>query len=193
MFKPSLTPRLKVAVAGLSMTGALLGAATPALALTNTGDTVATVQANDETNLKFRVPAVIPFAADNNGVLTGPSPDATKIENLSPFAIHITKMEVGAMGTWNLADDATKSDKDNTIDFQVGPEGELQDAFTASQDGGIDTSASKGFDMNYMGSGNDTIPLFSQGDINKVSMDISTPKEAALITWTAAAGRSPEY
>lgn len=157
---------------------------------TNQGTTRVTVRA-DNSNLMFRVPTLIPFSAAADGVLTGPSADATTIENLSVFPIHVVNMQVEKDIVWELTDNASASSAENSVDFQIGPEGSLIDAYAASQPDGTDLSRSSLYDMGYHGSGRDTIPLQTTGDVAKVSHDIYYEAyRVATIVWTLEAGSS---
>lgn len=117
-------------------------------------------------NVNFKVPTVIPFIAKADGTLQGPSEDATTIDNLSAYGIHVTNMKIDAMNTWTIAADAKTGTAQNSIDFKVGPEGALQDASAAMQGTGIDLSKNATFDMGYQGiaGGSDKIKLKTSGN-----------------------------
>lgn len=179
--------RVSAVVCGLAIAACTFGAATPALAANN-GTTQVTVKASND-NLAFRVPTIIPFSAAADGKLTGPSAAATKIENLSVFSIHVTNMKVAKESPWTLSADATKATVDNTIDFQVGPKGNLKDAFAASQGTGTNLSKDATYNMTYKGSSNSTIPLETTGDIARSTGDIyHNASKIGTITWTLEAG-----
>lgn len=191
MNKKPVTHRAKAIACGLALAACTLGAATPAMA-DNTGTTQVTVQASNE-NLAFRVPTIIPFSAAADGVLTGPSPSATQIENLSVFSIHVTNMKVDSVAPWALTSDAATSKSDNSIDFQVGPEGATYDAFAASRGNGTDLSRDRNFNMYYKGNVGSTLPLVTTGDISRSTGDIyHTSSKVGTITWTLEAGLSPQ-
>ena len=80
-------------------------------------------------NLAFTVPVEIDFVADSHGVLTGPSAEATYIENESAFAIHGSSLDVDAVNGWNIVADASAASAANSIDFQAGPSADMQDAY----------------------------------------------------------------
>ena len=79
--------------------------------------------------------------------LQGPSENATTIDNLSAYGIHVTNMKVTTEDTWNIAADAKKGTAQNCIDFKVGPENASQDAYAAAQGTGIDLSKNAFFDI----------------------------------------------
>ena len=105
---------MKAAVGAVMLGCGIALAATPALANENKGSTEVTVVASNE-NLAFRVPTIIPFSAAADGVLTGPSPSAALIENLSVFSIHVVNMEVATDAPWTLMDSAQGSMVDNIV------------------------------------------------------------------------------
>lgn len=152
-----------------------------------TGTTEVTLKA-DESNLMFEVPTVIPFTAAPGGVLTGPSAGVAYIKNNSAYAIHVINMKVAAENGWTIVSDASQAKTDNSIDFQVGPDGALKDAAAAA--GGTSLSTEKKFDMGYSGSSTDKIPLTTTGDVARVAKDILKSGKVATITWTLEAGTS---
>lgn len=181
---------LAQAAIGIGLAALISGGSTAAMAAPNTGTTEVTVRASNE-NLKFRVPTIIPFSAAADGKLTGPSAQATQIENLSVFGIHVINMAVKQETPWTLVADAAKSQKENSIDFQVGPSGKLEDAYGASKGSGIDLSAKSDWNLTYAGSEGDGIPLSTTGDIAKSTGDIyHAADKVATITWTLEAGQS---
>lgn len=182
-------PKSMRAAVGAVMLGCGIAlAATPALASENKGSTEVTVVASND-NLAFRVPTIIPFSAAADGVLTGPTPSATLIENLSVFSIHVVNMEVATDKPWTLMDSAQGSMVDNSIDYQVGPAGDLKDAFAASAEGGMDLSHDAAYNMGYDGSDTCKLPLETTGDIARSTGDIyHEASKVGTITWTLEAG-----
>ena len=155
----------------------------------NSGQTQVTVQA-DDSNIVFQVPTVIAFSANADGTLTGPTASSTTIKNLSVFGIHVTNMLVEQESPWVLVADASNSNQSNAIDFQVGPESDMRDALSASQTGGVDTSAIEAWDMGYEGSENDSIALSTTGNVANATQALSdTGSKVATITWTVEPGQ----
>ncbi len=190
MFKTA-KPFARHAVPLACSLGLITAMAVPSIALAagKTGTTKVTVTAS-EANMDCKVPTVIPFSAGPDGVLTGPSPSGTTIENHSLFDIHVTNMSVEAQEPWQIVEDAESSDQENAIDFQVGPTADPKDAFDATQPGGIDLSSSAQWDLDYDGGAKDTLELESTGNISKTTQDLSGGgSHVATITWTLAAGQ----
>ena len=155
----------------------------------NSGQTQVTVQA-DDSNIVFQVPTVIAFSANADGTLTGPTASETTIKNLSVFGIHVTNMSIEEESPWMLVADASAASQDNAIDFQVGPESDMRDAFNASQVGGIDLSTIEAWDMGFEGSENDSIALSTTGNVANATQALSdTGSKVATITWTVEPGQ----
>ena len=179
------------ALAGAVLAGVLAaGCMTPAVALADAvsqGTTQVTVVADPSQTLKFEVPTVIPFAAGPDGVLVGPSKEATRITNKSVFGIHVTKAAVKAEGAWNIVADAAKAPAQtkNAIDFQFGPTRQVDAASALSS---ADTSSDAGFNMGYAGSGRESVAIDTAGDVAHVEADLSKENGDATITWTVAPG-----
>ena len=142
--------RALVVGAGLALALAMGAAPTTALAEGRVGTTDVTIRTEID-NIMFKAPTVIPFVASADGTLQGPSENATTIDNLSAYGIHVTNMKVTAEDTWNIAADAKKGTAQNCIDFKAGPENASQDAYAAAQGTGIDLSKNAFFDMGYQG------------------------------------------
>lgn len=185
--------RALVVGAGLALALAMGTAPTTALAEGRVGTTDVTIRTEID-NITFKAPTVIPFVAKADGTLQGPSEDATTIDNLSAYGIHVTNMKIDAMNTWTIAADAKTGTAQNSIDFKVGPEGALQDASAAMQGTGIDLSKNATFDMGYQGiaGGSDKIKLKTSGNVARVTRDIfhvtGEGDQVATITWTVEPG-----
>ena len=156
--------RALVVGAGLALALAMGAAPTPAMAAGRVGTTKVMVRTEID-NVEFKVPTVIPFVAKADGTLQGPSEDATTIDNLSAYGVHVTNMKIDAMNTWTIAADAKAGTAQNSIDFKVGPDGALQNASAAMQGTGLDLSKNAAFDMGYQGiaGGTDKIKLKTSG------------------------------
>lgn len=197
MFYQHFGPKTATVACGLGLAASLLGTATPAIAAEFTGPSGTTevkVEATAE-NMKFRVPTVISFAADAAGELTGPSADATKIENLSVFGIHVTGMKVAQESPWNIVADkeaAAAASTDNNIAFSVGPDGAVRNAADAMGDSGVDLSGEHAYNMSYQGDQGDAVKLLSSGSVAKVSGGALQDEgsKVATITWTLAPGNA---
>lgn len=195
MYKKRLGSKALAAACGLGLAASLLGTAGPAFAQDfSTGETGSTeVQLKaDTSNMTFRVPTVINFAAGADGELTTPSDEATAIENLSVFGIHVTGMKVTAEESWNIVADkqaAASASTNNNITFSVGPDGAAQNAADATGNG-VDLSANTAFNMTYQGGADDTLELLSSGSIARVdgSKLSGENTKVATITWTLAPG-----
>ena len=171
--------RALVVGAGLALALAMGASPTPAMAAGRVGSTKVMVRTEID-NIEFKAPTVIPFVAQADGTLQGPSEDATTIDNHSAYGIHVTNMKTGTA--------------QNSIDFKVGPEGALQDASAATQGTGIDLSKNATFDMGYQGiaGGSDKIKLKTSGNVARVTRDIfhitGEGDQVATITWTVEPG-----
>lgn len=185
--------RALVVGAGLALALTMGAAPTPALAEGRVGTTDVTIKTEID-NIMFNAPTVIPFVAKADGTLQGPSENATTIDNLSAYGIHVTNMKITAEDTWSIAADAKKGTAQNCIDFKVGPDNASQDAYTATQGTGIDLSKNALFDMGYQGiaDGTDKIKLKTSGNVARVTRDIfhvtGTGDQVASITWTVEPG-----
>ena len=151
-----------------------------------TGSTKVTVTADNE-NLRFRVPTVIPFVAASDGTLTGPSPEATRIENLSAFGLKVTNVRVEGSSGWTHSSDVNGAD--NSIDWVLGPQGAQVSAAEASKGEGTAISDAK-WNMTYQSDSTETddILLYTSGTVGRVTQDISSPVHIGTVTFTLAAG-----
>ena len=177
--------------AGLTLALAMGAAPTAAMAEVRAGTTDVTVKA-DMSNVSFKAPTVIPFAAKADGTLVGPSDKTITIDNLSAYGIHVTNMKVTAKNDWTIVADAKTAQ--NSIDFKVGPDKAEKDASSATQTTGLDLSKDASFDMKYKGiaDGTDKIKLNVSGHVARVTRDIyratGTGDQVASITWTVEPG-----
>lgn len=193
------TPRALLVGAGLALGLAAALAPTPALAADRVQSTEVLLRTEID-NVSFKVPTVIPFVAHADGTLDGPSADATTIENLSAYGIHVTNMKVASSTGWALEATPSAGTAENSINFNVGPADSLQNAYTASQGTGIDLSGNAYFDMKYQGSGADVLKLeTSGGTVARVTADIyrdaqgkpygkDKGAQVGTITWTVEPG-----
>ena len=178
---------------GAGLTLALAMGAAPTMAEVRVGTTDVTVKA-DISNVSFKAPTVIPFAAQADGTLVGPSDKTITIDNLSAYGIHVTNMKVTAKNDWTIVADAKTGSAQNSIDFKVGPDKAEKDASSATQTTGLDLSKDVSFDMKYKGiaDGTDKIKLNVSGHVARVTRDIyhagGTGDQVASITWTVEPG-----
>lgn len=188
--------RALVVGAGLALALSMGAAPTPALAEGRVGTTEVTIKTEID-NIMFKAPTVIPFVAKADGTLQGPSADATTIDNLSAYGIHVTNMKIEAKNDWNIVADAKTGTAQNSIDFKVGPAKALQDAHAATQEAGLNLSANTSFNMGYQGiaDGTDKLKLQTSGNVARVTRDIFHPTgegdQVASITWTVEPGAQP--
>ena len=185
----SIKNKLAAVACGLALVGTV-AAPVAALAVegTNTGTTDVTIRSlkvkdseghdTDADQLTFTVPTKIPFYADATGKLTTANNDL-KIVNGSVFPIHVTKMNVGNLNGWNLVEDVKKDSGDNAIQFTV------NDAKAAAE---VDLSKDASWNMDYAGSGHETVSLTAEGYVARVSHDLKNESKVGTITWTLAAG-----
>lgn len=178
----------------LALSASLL-ATSPCIALANetgeviegrSGTTRVTVVATDG-NLKFRVPTVIPFVADYDGTLQGPSAETTYIENLSAFAIKVTNVKVNAENGWSHTEDLTA--QDNSVSWAIGPSDYMVSASGATSEAGISISNAS-WNMSYGGAASDADKIFlaTGGEVQKVTKDISSAVQIGTVTFTVAPG-----
>lgn len=189
------SPRRHVARAGALLAGTALTLGLvipPASAFAAEDDrignntTLVTVVASDA-NLRFRVPTIIPFVAASDGTLTGPSPEATKIENLSAFGLKVTNVKVSSENGWNHSSDVNGSD--NSIDWMLGPKGSMIRAANAAGESGT-AITNPLWNMTYYSADTttDDIALETSGNVGRVTQDISTPVHIGTVTFTIAPG-----
>lgn len=153
-------------------------AATPAIAET-TGTTDVTIQvSNEDGNIAWSAPTVVPMKATAAGTLIGPGADALSIKNLSAFPIRVKTMDAQAADPFHLVADVDKSTGDN--DFQMSVNGVAATPAVELADDGT-------WAMGYAGNadGTDMLPLtVSAAKIARVTEDLSQAKKAATVTWT---------
>lgn len=184
--------RVRVALIRLAVTtaaGAALATLSPMPAIAaegNTGNTKVTVQA-DDSNLRFKVPTVIPFVAASDSTLTGPTADATRIENLSAYGLKVTNVKVTSNNGWNHTEDISAAD--DSIDWSLGPTGAPVRAAAAATDNGIDITSAQ-WNMTYQSDvvETDDIKLETSGTVGRVATDISSPVHIGTVTFTLAPG-----
>lgn len=148
--------------------------------------TLVTVVASD-TNLRFKVPTVIPFVAASDGTLTGPSPEATKIENLSAFGLKVTSVKVNGENGWSHSSDVNSAE--NSIDWKLGPKGAMVRAAGAASESGTAITDPL-WNMTYYSNDTttDDIQLETAGNVGRVTQDISSPVHIGTVTFTIAPG-----
>lgn len=180
--------RAAAVVAGMALA---LGLGMPRAALAEevtgtSGSTKVTVEADNE-NLRFRVPTVIPFVAASDGTLTGPSAEATRIENLSAFGLKVTNVKVEGVGGWTHSSDVNGAD--NSIDWVLGPKGAQVSAAEAANGSGTQITNSA-WNMTYQSDDTETddILLYTSGSVGRVTQDISSPVHIGTVTFTLSAG-----
>lgn len=157
-----------------------------AWAQSNTDSTQVTVEAKGTELLEYRVPTELPFHAAADGTLTGPSPEACQIVNESIFGIHVTQVGVTPSDGWSLAADVLSTSVQNAIDFQFGPQLQINAIDAVSET--MDVSKDASFNMGYAGSDTAAIDIDSSGSIARVSMDLTKKASVATISWTVAPG-----
>lgn len=131
-------------------------------------------------NLSFSVPTKIPFVAKADGTMLNASAEKLQIQNKSVFPIHVVNMTVTAQSPFKLVADVATGTDANAFQFTI------NDTKAASF---ANTSADVAWNMGYAGSSTDKISLdITDAKIARVTTDITTPKQAATITWTVASG-----
>lgn len=132
-------------------------------------------------NIAFSVPTSINFVADADGALTGPT--NVQIQNLSKFAIHGSSLQVQGASGWNIVSDASLSNAANAIDFQVGPTGDLLNAYDYT------TKAAVGDATKWdMAANSGAVSLSTSGDINNVTANIAARTQVATMHWYVTPG-----
>lgn len=180
---------LKARVGALAVSLVMATAiATPALAFadgTTSQSTEVTIQSvtpgpGPDGNLSFKVPTRIPFVAKADGTMLAPSAKTLQIQNKSVFPIHVVNMAVTEQSPFKLVADVMVGTDANAFQFKVN--GLQAAAF-------VDTSVNAAWNMGYANSANDKISLnITDAKIARVTTDITTPQQAATITWTVASG-----
>lgn len=173
-------PRLLATAALAVMLGVGgLAAVQPALADEGGNTTDVTIQvSNEDGNIAWSAPTVVPMKATAAGTLIGPNADALSIRNLSAFPIRVKTMDAQAADPFHLVADVDKSSGDN--DFQMSVNGVAAAPAVELADDGT-------WAMGYAGNadGTDVLPLTLSGaKITRVTEDLSTAKKAATVTWT---------
>lgn len=125
--------------------------------------------------------------AASDGTLTGPSPEATKIENLSAFGLKVTNVKVSSENGWSHSSDVNGAD--NSIDWLLGPKGSMVRASAAAAETGTAITDPL-WNMTYYSddSSTDDILLETAGNVGRVTQDISSPVRIGTVTFTVAPG-----
>lgn len=141
-------------------------------------------------NIAFTVPAAINFVSDSQGRLTGPSAEATYIENESVFAIHASSMQVESQNGWNIVADASASGKANSIDFQVGPAADMLDAAAHLSKADVGKPSAWNMKSKQTGQGvtTDRVQMKTAGDISHVNQEIKSQTKVAKMHWYVTPG-----
>lgn len=173
-------PRLLATAALAVMLGVGgLAAVQPALADEGSNTTDVTIQvSNEDGNIAWSAPTVVPMKATAAGTLLGPNADAFSIRNLSAFPIRVKTMDAQTVDPFHLVADADNSTGNN--DFQMSVNGVAAASAVELADDGT-------WAMGYAGNadGTDVLPLTLSGaKIARVTEDLSAAKKAATVTWT---------
>lgn len=191
----------RYAAAGLIAAGLMMGAAAaPAFAATNaypdvdngtmpttaTGNTVSTavyLQA-DSDKLLVKAPTQINMLVQADGTLTGPSADATTIENGSVFGIHVSNIKTEGVSGFALDNQTSKS---GNVDLNITPNGKTAVNAGSCLSGKAITA---GTDWNMAKTGTDgaTIKLGTSGSVSNITTDLAKGQQFGTINWTFAAG-----
>ena len=138
-------------------------------------------------NIAFSVPTSINFVSDVKGVLTGPSASATYIQNHSAFSIHASSFKVDAENGWNIVDDGTSPEADNSVDFQFGPEAAQIDAYDYLTKTAVPGASAASWNM---AANNGKVELTTSGNIFNVQKDITEQSKFATIHTYVTAGNA---
>ena len=156
-----------------------LAAVQPALADEGSNTTDVTIQvSNEDGNIAWSAPTVVPMKATAAGTLIGPNADVLSIRNLSAFPIRVKTMDAQAVDPFHLVANADSSTGNN--DFQMSVNGVAAAPAVELADDGT-------WAMGYAGNndGTDVLPLTISGaKIARVTEDLSAAKKAATVTWT---------
>lgn len=139
-------------------------------------------------NVAFTVPTSINFVSDARGVLTGPTAEATFIENESSFDIHTSSAQVISESGWSLVADAENAAQTNALDFQIGPTGDLLDAYEYRIKAGVGDKSKWHMDSKTDAGIGDRVLLNTKGNINNVDKDLKSRTKVATITWYVTPG-----
>ena len=133
-------------------------------------------------NIAFTVPSAINFVSDAQGNLTGPSPDATYIENRSVFGIRASSFDVDPAGGWTIVENGGDVTAANSADFQFGPEQDVLDAYNYLDKTDVNTPNAWSMAA-YDGDESvaDRVSMQSAGTIYKVNGDITSKTKIATI------------
>lgn len=184
MEKKWMKGKLVAGVAAMSLAACCMAA--PAFADGNSQTTKVTLKTDPtNTQITWTVPTEIPFAAQADGTLVGPSADALKITNGSVFPIHVTNVAAMQASPFNLVTDVSQGSDANAVSFTMKTGSTTVDAAT-----GMDTSKIADYNMGYAKSGTDTIALETAGKLARANVDLTTAQQAATVTFTAAPGNA---
>lgn len=180
--KKAAPPRprlLATAALALALGVGGLAAVQPALADEGSNTTDVTIQvSNEDGNIAWSAPTVVPMKATAAGTLIGPNADALSIRNLSAFPIRVKTMDAQAVDPFHLVANADSSTGNN--DFQMSVNGVAAAPAVELADDGT-------WAMGYAGNadGTDVLPLTLSGaKIARVTADLSQAQKAATVTWT---------
>lgn len=127
-------------------------------------------------NIAFTVPVAINFTADASGNLTGPSADATYIQNESVFGIQASSFQVSAESGWTIIGKNATATADNSVDFQFGPEADKLDAADYITKNTVHTPSAWN-----MAANNGKVELTTAGKLHNLKADISEQTKIATI------------
>ncbi len=176
-----------MAVGGVVAAALCAAALAPAAFADTTASTDVTLQASSD-NLSVTAPLTIPFALNADGSFTGPSADATVIQNESAFPVKVESFAfANQIGEAITEDEAADSMEANAWWATVAPnEGEAvamnQDQASLSADWNMATAEAEG----------DSLELTCAGAMKNIdgTVDFSEAQELGTITWTFAAGQN---
>ena len=131
-------------------------------------------------NIAFTVPAAINFVAAADGTLTGPSPEATYIENESAFAIHASSFLVAEEDGWKVVAQGEDGVADS-VDFQFGPEGDSLDAASYLEKKVVGDATKWNMSSARAEGTADRVQMATGGKIHNVSNDVSSRTKVATI------------
>ena len=141
-------------------------------------------------NIAFTVPSSINFVLSADGTLTGPT--NAYIENRSVMPIHAEELKVKPSTGWNLVEDASSSQEENSVELQMKPvDGTFEQlgAFTTrSQLHNRAEWNMSGTDA-VIGSGADVVTLDFAGKVSHLSADVTQQRNFGEIHWYMQAGR----
>lgn len=141
-------------------------------------------------NLAFTVPVEINFTSNAAGMLTGPSAEATYIENESVMQMYVSSVRVGAADGWSIVEDATHSDNANAISVDFGPTQDTLHAANYLSKAPVGDATKWQMAAASSEGASDRVQIESTGAVRNLDKQINEKTAFGTIAWYVMPGRA---